>query len=134
MAPVVSKAAKSELARLKLRLSPLNSAEGGLADQLSGGVQVGAGAMKRGAGVYVRSGWQKQVHIGRKRKAGSVDLTRDRDGLGLGPGDGEKDDDLTKIARILWNCKEDIKELWKHPLVRTMLETRQLKLEESAEL
>ncbi|TDL19939.1 guanine nucleotide binding protein alpha subunit [Rickenella mellea] len=106
---------KAELARLRLRLSPLCSAEKVLADRLSGGVQVGAGAQKRGGGVYVRAGWQAQA------------------GKKLRSGDEDEEDELTKIARVLANCREDVKELWQHPSVKGLVASRKMRLEESSE-
>ncbi|THH08594.1 hypothetical protein EW145_g2596 [Phellinidium pouzarii] len=127
---MLSGSAKTELATLKLRLSPLLTAESSLADHLSGGVQVGALAKRRGGGVYVRTGWQTTMTVPGKKR-------RHDESAGAGPsGENGRDrvqEELDKIERMLFACREDVKELWRHSVVKTLIEKRKLRLQESAE-
>lgn len=127
----LSNAAKTELATLKLRLSPLLTAEASLADRLSGGVQVGALAKRRGGGVYVRNGWQTTLQVsGKKRRRDESVGANDE----LENGTDPVQEELDKIQRMLEACREDVKALWAHQVVRTMISKRRLRLQESAEL
>ncbi|PAV16151.1 G- alpha subunit [Pyrrhoderma noxium] len=131
----LSMAARTELATLKLKLSPLLSAEAGLADRLSGGVQVGALAKRRGGGVYVRTGWQTTMSVsGRKRRH-----SEENDSKGKEVQDGEQrtrdviQKELEDISSLLYACREDVKALWAHAAVRSLIDKRKLRLQESAE-
>lgn len=128
--PVVqlSGAAKTELATLKLRLSPLLTAEASLADRLSGGVQVGALAKRRGGGVYVRTGWQTTLQVSGKKRRHEESLDMIENGY------DPVQEELDKIARMLLACKEDVKALWSHHVVQMLINKRRLRLQESAEL
>lgn len=127
--PALTNQTRTELATLKLKLSPLLSAEASLADRLSGGVQVGTLARRRGGGVYVRSGWQTTVSVsGRKRR-------HDEDGQEDTSGRPDPvEEELNSIARMLYAFREDVKELWAHSVVRAIIDRRKLRLQESAEL
>ncbi|KAI5119428.1 hypothetical protein M0805_009879 [Coniferiporia weirii] len=126
----LSAAAKTELATLRLRLSPLLTAEASLADRLSGGVQVGALAKRRGGGVYVRSGWQTTLTVsGKKRRHDESTEANQSEENGRDP----VQEELDKIERMLFACREDVKALWAHPVVKAMIEKRKLRLQESAE-
>ncbi len=128
----LSPPARTQLANLKLRLSPLVSAESALADRLSGGMQLNASAKRRGGGVYVRSGWQSNVRInGRKRRAD--------DGHGKAAVSeaanlrNQLEEELDKVGRMLDACKGDIKQLWTHPFIKLLIDKRKLRLQESAD-
>lgn len=112
-----------QIATLRLRLSPLVSADTQLADLLNGGVTV-AGSGK--GGVYVRSGWQTRttedpLYRGRRDKRSPT--PQDENGNTL----------LDEIRRMLDACKYDIKALWEHPQVKTLIAKRRLRLEEWTE-
>jgi guanine nucleotide-binding protein alpha-1 subunit len=112
-----------QIATLRLRLSPLIAADAQLADLLSGGVTV-AGSGK--GGVYVRSGWQTRtanqtIYRGRRSKR-SPTPPRENGNTVLG-----------EIRRMLDACKYDIKALWEHPQVKTLIAKRRLRLEEWSE-
>ena len=130
--PPLSPTTKTELATLKLRLSPLLTAESSLADRLSGGVQVGSSAKKRGGGVYVRSGWQTTLAVsGRKRRYDESGAQSDEEGKDIGR--DYVQEELSKISRMLAACSDDVKVLWNHNVVRTLIEKRKLRLQESAD-
>lgn len=139
-AVALSNVAKTELATLKLRLSPIAAAESGLAERLSGGVQVSELAKRRGGGVYVRSGWQSTARFaGRKRRADGQ--TAEGNGTAESAARNEEktrrdpfEDELDRIATMLFACKDDVKELWGHPVVKILIERRKLRLQESAAL
>lgn len=127
----LSNTAKTELATLKLRLSPLLTAEASLAERLSGGVQVGALAKRRGGGVYVRNGWQTTLQVsGKKRRHDESVGVAEQGANGSDP----VQEELDKISRMLSACREDVKALWSHQVVRTLISKRRLRLQESAEL
>lgn len=132
-APIVqlSNTAKTELATLKLRLSPLLTAESSLADRLSGGVQVGALAKRRGGGVYVRNGWQTTLQLSGKKRRHDESVGAKDDGIN---GYDPVQEELDKISRMLFACREDVKALWAHQVVKTLINKRRLRLQESAEL
>lgn len=124
---LLSASNKTELATLKLRLSPLVTAEAGLAEKISGGVQISAVAKRRGGGVYVRSGWQSNARLmGPKRRAGGQYPEEH--------GKDPMDEELDRISRMLFACRDDIKALWSHPIIKLLIEKRKLRLQESAEL
>lgn len=137
-AVALSNAAKTELATLKLRLSPIAAAEAGLAERLSGGVQVSELAKRRGGGVYVRSGWQSTARFaGRKRRADGESAEDNRNAESASEQKSRRDpleEELDRIASMLSACKDDVKELWRHPVVKVLIEKRKLRLQESAEL
>jgi len=128
----LSPPARTQLANLKLRLSPLVSSESALADRLSGGVQLNASAKRRGGGLYVRSGWQSNVRInGRKRRAdeghGKAAVS---EAVNLR---SQLEEELDKVGRMLDACKDDIKQLWSHPFIKLLIDKRKLRLQESAD-
>jgi hypothetical protein len=102
-----------EIGLLREKLVPLVALEASLASELNGGVSVNPGG--KGAGVYVRSGWQS--------------LLRNRSVP-------EKHAQSTQVvahlaARTLRQFRDDVQRLWKHPAVKRL---HKLKLEESAPL
>lgn len=142
-----------QLAQLRLRLSPLLRVESSLAERLSGGVDV-SGSGK--GNVFVRSGWQENsigFSFGRKSRdrgssKGRFSFSGGRPSLdtaGIDKPETEeeqlqrlkeqaaKDTLAEEVALILSQCQEDVKVLWRHPLVRYLRETRALRLEEWAE-
>jgi hypothetical protein len=112
-----------QIATLRLRLSPLVSADAQLADILSGGVQV-SGSGK--GSVYVRSGWQT-------RTAGETLYRERRDKRSPERQDENGNTLLAEIRRMLDACKHDIKALWEHPQVKALITKRRLRLEEWSE-
>lgn len=139
------------LQQLRLRLSPLLGIEASLADRLSGGTAV-SGSGK--GSVFVRSGWQESSANGlgsktrdRTGSQGRISLsgTRAGDETAVPNSESEEEalqrlkvqaakDTLTEEAgSILSQCQDDVKELWRHPLVRFLRATRKLRLEEWAE-
>jgi guanine nucleotide-binding protein alpha-1 subunit len=133
--PVMSEAQK-QIANLRLRLSPLVSAEGTLADRLSGGVRVSGSG--RG-GVFVRHGWQT-----RSTARNGSSTSRSRDVLGAsyalasplteGVNLSNVAEVVEEVGRILDASKEDIRALWRSDVVQKMIKRRRLRLEEWAEL
>ncbi|KAH9923267.1 G-protein alpha subunit [Fomitopsis serialis] len=139
-----------QLATLRLRLSPLVQLESQLADRL-GGVSV-SGSGK--GSVMVRSGWQARTFgltFGKARERtsssrGRFSFTGQRSALENAPierksmdVDGseypvvEKDKLVEEVAMVLNSCKDDVRELWRHPAVKRLRENRKLRLEEWAE-
>ncbi|KAI0267725.1 G-alpha-domain-containing protein [Gloeopeniophorella convolvens] len=126
--PAVTETQK-QVATLRLRLSPLVSAEGALADRLSGGVRV-SGSGK--GSVYVRNGWQSRS-VGRgststRSRSGTITAyTPSEDGL------HQHFEIVEEVGRILDASKEDVKTLWASDVVQKMIKRRKLRLEEWAE-
>ncbi|KAG2067486.1 guanine nucleotide-binding protein [Suillus decipiens] len=96
---------------LRRRLLPLTNTEPQLADRLSGGVSVSGSGKGE---VYVRSGWQARTI----QKALSV---IDADPL------------VDDVARMLEQSREDIRTLWENQVVRALMTSRKLKLDEWSE-
>ena len=130
--PTLTNTTRRELATLKLRLSPLLTAEASLADRLSGGVQVGTLARRRGGGVYVRSGWQTTMSVSGKKRRHSEEGRDEEGDAGKGKLNAVEEE-LNKISRLLFACQDDVKALWAHPVVRAIIDKRKLRLQESAE-
>lgn len=114
----------NQIAKLRLRLSPLVSVEEQLALRLSGG----ASATHPSGEVFVRSGWQSRttqnggIIKGRRSKKTHGESTPDEDPL------------LDDVAAMLEASKDDIKQLWDHPTVVGLVSKRKLKLDEWSEL
>ncbi|KAG1737296.1 guanine nucleotide binding protein, alpha subunit [Suillus lakei] len=106
--PIRGSTAISDLRR---RLLPLTNTEPQLADRLSGGVAVSGSGKGE---VYVRSGWQARTI----QKALSV---IDADPL------------VDDVARMLEQSREDIRTLWENQVVRALMTSRKLKLDEWSE-
>lgn len=129
-----------QIANLRLRLSPLVAVEELLATRLTGGVAVcGSGKGE----VFVRSGWQTRtvenggLIKGRRSKKSIRRASRDTNNGRVSAVDGsllEEDPLLDDIANMLESSKDDIKDLWDHPTVVTLIATRKLKLNEWSEL
>jgi guanine nucleotide-binding protein subunit alpha len=132
-------ASAHQIANLRLRLSPLLSAEDSLAKRLNGGVSSGTGE------VFVRSGWQvRTLENGGLAKARRPKRST---GHGQGPpsnsGPGlmastagpmlEEDSLLDEVSAMLEGSKEDIKALWEYPTVVALIAKRKLKLDEWSE-
>ncbi|KAJ6623991.1 guanine nucleotide-binding protein [Mycena sp. CBHHK59/15] len=123
---------KPFIAFLRRRLTPLLATDSLLADRLSGGITV-SGSGK--GGVFVRSGWQartgekgfaKRWHKG----SSETDFGRGREGY-YSEDDGEIL--LQEVARMLGALKDDVRELWAHPIVKGLIMKRKLKLDEWSE-
>ncbi|KAI0956111.1 hypothetical protein AcV7_006604 [Taiwanofungus camphoratus] len=151
--PSPSPSTDNQLAVLRLRLSPLLSIESSLASRLSGGVSV-SGSGK--GSVMVRSGWQARTFglafgRGRDRRGsqGRFSFTGQRSSLENTPEEArdvsagqkqpspepgvEKDKLVEEAATILSTCKDDVLELWEHPVVKKLRDRRKLRLDEWAE-
>jgi len=122
---------------LRRRLLPLTNTEPQLADRLSGGVSVSGSGKGE---VFVRSGWQArtiqkgQKLLGRhsKRSAREDELTIERPGTALSAIDA--DPLVDDVARMLEQSRDDIRTLWEHQVVRSLVTNRKLKLDEWSEL
>lgn len=136
---------EKRLVHLRLRLSPLLTAEASLAERLSGGIDV-SGSGK--GSVFVRSGWQSRAFglIGRSRERtssggrfsfssrSSVDQQRGSEyELQARRAQTEEDKFIADFASILNACQADIRELWELPAVRRLRDRRRFKLEEWAD-
>ncbi|OAX40910.1 G-protein alpha subunit [Rhizopogon vinicolor AM-OR11-026] len=109
-----------EFSRLRTKLVPLVAMEDSLASELSGGVAISGGR----PGVYVRAGWQALV------TPLSPNRSRALPGTG-GPSPGVAH--VTSLAsRTLIAVQNEVDELWKHPVVRILLNNRRIRLDESA--
>lgn len=154
-APVSKPSTDQELQELRVRLLPLLRLEESLAERLSGGVDV-AGSGK--GSIFVRNGWQESptAILGRRKRGGSngrisISSTRTPTDVAAlaATADAEPEDPeeaqkklraqeaqdilAEEVASILSQCQDDVKELWRHPLVRFLRATRKLRLEEWAE-
>lgn len=95
-----------------------------LALRLSGG----ASAVNPDGEVFVRSGWQSRA----AQNGGIIKGRRSKKNLG-----GTTPDDdplLDDVAAMLEASKDDIKQLWDHPTVVSLVTRRKLKLDEWSEL
>ncbi|KIY43910.1 G-alpha-domain-containing protein [Fistulina hepatica ATCC 64428] len=123
----------TQISNLRRRLSPLTATDAQLADRLSGGITV-SGSGK--GGVYVRSGWQARTienALGRGRwgrRSTDTDGKKSRESLVQ---EVIHDPLVDDIGRMLDSCKEDIKALWHHPIVKLLISKRKLKLDEWSE-
>ncbi|KAG2365593.1 guanine nucleotide-binding protein [Suillus spraguei] len=121
---------------LRRRLLPLTNTEPQLADRLSGGVSVSGSGKGE---VYVRSGWQArtiqkgQKLLRRQPKPSSPEdeLTIERPGTALSVIDA--DPLVDDVARMLEQSREDIRTLWENQVVRALMTSRKLKLDEWSE-
>ncbi|TRM64319.1 guanine nucleotide binding protein, alpha subunit [Schizophyllum amplum] len=118
-----------QIAYLRRRLAPLISTDNALADRLSGGINV-AGPGK--GGVLVRSGWQARTIENALNKAKWARRVSS-DGKTRDSFDVVHDSLVLEVGRMLDICKEDIKTLWSHPVVKTLITKRKLKLDEWSE-
>ncbi|KIJ66946.1 hypothetical protein HYDPIDRAFT_128433 [Hydnomerulius pinastri MD-312] len=109
--PTASSPTKSTISELRRHLLPLTNTEPQLADRLSGGISVSGSGKGE---VYVRSGWQARTI----QKALSV---LDSDPL------------VDDVATMLDQSREEIRTLWEHPVVRSLISNRKLKLDEWSE-
>ncbi|KAI5892909.1 G-alpha-domain-containing protein [Schizophyllum commune H4-8] len=121
----------AQIAYLRRRLAPLISTDAALADRLSGGINV-SGPGK--GGVLVRSGWQARTIENAlnktkwARRMSSEGKPVERDSFDI-----VHDSLVLEVGRMLDICKEDIKALWSHPLVKMLISKRKLKLDEWSE-
>jgi len=89
-----------------------------LADWLTGGTPVSG---SRNDAVYVRSGWQ------------SWKTNRKTESIRSSDPDAYQDPLIQEIRRLLDLSKNDIQELWEHPVVKGLIANRRLKLDEWSE-
>jgi guanine nucleotide-binding protein alpha-1 subunit len=125
-------ASSAQISLLRRKLMSLVSSDGQLADRLSGGITVSGSG--KGA-VYVRSGWQARTienALGRlKPRHSPHDDATKKASISQ---DTVPDLLVEEVGRMLTVSKDEIKELWNHPLVKGMIAKRKLKLDEWSEL
>jgi guanine nucleotide-binding protein subunit alpha len=108
---------ETSVSQLRAKLLPLVAIEDTLASELSGGVSVSGGR----TGAYVRSGWQALV-------TPSWAISDNRPTV-------RQASEIINLAGKTLNATVDaIKSLWDHHAVKHLLDTRQLRLDESAPL
>ncbi|EIN11213.1 G-alpha-domain-containing protein [Punctularia strigosozonata HHB-11173 SS5] len=112
---------QTELSALRQKLLPLVAMEDSLALELSGGIAVGGGK----TGVYVRSGWQALV-----TPSPSLSHLSWLSDIRKAPGRVTVIADLA--ARSLAALQDGIATIWKHPAVKRLIKSRQLRLDETA--
>ncbi len=132
--PSLSNDVQAQLATLRDRLAPLYDSETKLSDLMSGGVQLTESARRRGTGAYVRTGLQAQalVRPGERRRRSTG--TDPADHVDDGHRQQALERELSRVADLLKNREHDVLTLWRHSFVRLLIEKRQLKLEDSADL
>lgn len=116
---VASAAWPSDLQSLYTTLAPLVANEDALAAEVSGGITVSGGR----TGVYVRAGWQTLITPNRAWPLPDI-----RGGAAR-PADA-----ASLVAQLLLETRAEVAELWQHPVVRKLLSTNKVRLEESASL
>lgn len=113
-----------QLYSLRLRLAPLLSVEESLARDLAA---TGHGLSTASRGPLVRPGWASQAHVGGTDF--HEEMVDDRDPYGPSGVSNE-----AVMGHLFLESAEHIHELWHHPVVRTMVKRRRLRLEDSREL
>ncbi|RDB15608.1 Guanine nucleotide-binding protein alpha-4 subunit [Hypsizygus marmoreus] len=108
---------RSEIGELRAKLLPLVAIEDTLASELSGGVSISGGR----TGAYVRTGWQALV------TTSNWSMSDHRS-----PMKGHTPEVINLAAKTLSSTLNAIKVLWRHPAVKRLLDTRKLRLDESA--
>ncbi|KAG5638217.1 hypothetical protein H0H81_001218 [Sphagnurus paluster] len=106
----------SEIQELRAQLLPLIAMEDSLATDLSGGVSVTGGR----TGAYVRAGWQALVTSTFSPAESRITESKHTSEV------------VTLASRTLAANVEPIKALWEHPAVKRLLDSRKLRLDESA--
>lgn len=107
----------SDLLPLHSTLASLVAHEDALASELSGGIKVSRGQ----SGVYVRAGWQTLITPNR-----AWPLTDIRDSA-------DRPTTVTnQVGRTLCGSQGKIAEFWSHPMIRRIVSTKRVRLEESA--
>ncbi|KAG6844841.1 hypothetical protein H0H87_003272 [Tephrocybe sp. NHM501043] len=108
---------QQEIGELRAKLLPLVALEDTLASELSGGVSVSGGR----TGAYVRAGWQGLVTsawpLGDSRPTPLKRPTAES---------------IQLAAKTLGSTADAIKVLWSHRAVKRLVDTKKLRLEESA--
>jgi G-protein alpha subunit len=108
---------ENAISELRAKLLPLVAIEDTLATELSGGVSLSGGR----TGAFVRSGWQALV-------TPSWAISDNR------PTVRQASEVINLAGKTLCASINAIKSLWEHHAVKVLLDTRQLRLEESAAL
>ena len=108
----------SDLQDLQTTLNRLISHEDELASEVSGGISVGGGR----TGVFVRAGWQTLISPNRTWPIGDIRSQ---------PASTRATD---LVAQLLQKTKGEIEEFWRHPVVKKLLASNKVRLEESAAL
>jgi guanine nucleotide-binding protein subunit alpha len=108
---------ENAIAQLRIKLLPLVAIEDTLASELSGGVSISGGR----TGAFVRSGWQALV-------TPSWAISDNR------PTVRQASEVINLTAKTLNTSVDAIKSLWEHHSVKHLLNIRQLRLDESANL
>lgn len=113
---------RAELADIRRNLLPLVAIEDTLASEISGGVSISGGR----SGVYVRTGWQALItpNLNWQSADSRQPLTSHN-----------RAHEVTNIAATtLVEALNEVEALWKHPYVKTLMQLRKLRLDESAPL
>ncbi|KAF8649133.1 hypothetical protein AX16_005996 [Volvariella volvacea WC 439] len=119
---LVAQDVQDEIAALRGRLLPLVAMEDSLATELSGGVSIAGGR----AGAFVRSGWQALV------SSTSTSASASSAWSPSAPATVKLNEVASLAAKTLASLTKDVDALWKHRAVKSLLELRKLRLDESA--
>jgi hypothetical protein len=112
--------AQTELLNIRRNLLPLVAIEDALASELSGGVSITGGR----PGVYVRTGWQALV---------TPNLNWPSAGSRKSLTSHTRAHEVTNLAAsTLADALTEVEALWKYPSVKTLMQLRKLRLDESA--
>ncbi|KAG5643323.1 hypothetical protein DXG03_001207 [Asterophora parasitica] len=112
---------RREIGELRVQLVPLIAIEDTLASELSGGISVAGGR----TGAFVRAGWQALV-------PSTFPLSDSHSRPPTRTGKGRTLEVVLLAARTLAATVGPIKVLWCHPAVKRLLQSRKLRLDESA--
>jgi G-protein alpha subunit len=116
-AHIWSSEVENAVSQLRAKLLPLVAIEDSLASELNGGISISGGR----TGAYVRSGWQALV-------TPSWAISDNR------PTVRQASEIINLAGRTLNATADAIKSLWEFHAVKVLLNSRQLRLEESAAL
>ena len=122
-----------QLYNLRLRLSPLLSIEDSLTRSLAA---TGHGLSSVSRGPLVRAGWASRSHGSNSTGELDEEIIDDRDPYGPSSSNstGRTMNNDAVTAHLFFESAEHIHELWNHPVVRTMIKRRKLRLQDSREL
>lgn len=122
-----------QLYNLRLRLAPLLSIEESLTRSLAA---AGHGLSSVSRGPLVRAGWASRSHGSNSTGDFEEEIIDDRDPYGPSTSTSSVGNKMTSeavTAHLFFESAEHIHELWKHPVVRTMIKRRKLRLQDSKE-
>ncbi|KAG8810504.1 hypothetical protein FRB91_000074 [Serendipita sp. 411] len=115
-----------QIYNLKLRLAPLLSIEESLAQTLA---SAGHGLASASRGPLVRTGWQsRRMYSNDDFDEFDAQIIDDRDPYGQAGVINE-----AMMVHLFSESAEHVQELWYHPIVRTLIKRRKVRLEDSRE-